>query len=87
MEVAMNDTFASASPQTARPGTPMGPTEMPHRHYSLVTLQNIVATWSERKRVRWQLKQLSNDNPHLIDDIGLTRQQFEEEIAKPFWQV
>ncbi|TIW78434.1 MAG: DUF1127 domain-containing protein, partial [Mesorhizobium sp.] len=26
-------------------------------------------------------------NPHLIDDIGLTTRQVEEEIAKlPFWQ-
>ncbi|WP_354492343.1 DUF1127 domain-containing protein [Mesorhizobium robiniae] len=83
----MNDTLASASPRTARPGACVVPTEMPRRHYSLMTLQNIVATWSERKRVRWQLKQMSKDNPHLIDDIGLTGQQFEEEIAKPFWQA
>jgi uncharacterized protein YjiS (DUF1127 family) len=30
---------------------------------------------------------MSKDNPHLIDDFGLTRQQVEEEIAKlPFGQ-
>ena len=29
---------------------------------------------------------MSKDNPHLIDDIGLTRRQVEAEIAKPFWQ-
>jgi uncharacterized protein YjiS (DUF1127 family) len=33
------------------------------------------------------LKRMLRDNPHLIDDIGLTRQQVEAEIAKlPFWQ-
>jgi hypothetical protein len=30
---------------------------------------------------------MSKANPHLIDDIGLTRRQVEAEIAKPFWQV
>lgn len=27
------------------------------------------------------------DNPHLVDDIGLTRRQAEAYIAQPFWQV
>ncbi|EHK54991.1 hypothetical protein MAXJ12_22541 [Mesorhizobium alhagi CCNWXJ12-2] len=30
---------------------------------------------------------MSKDNPHLIDDIGLTKRQVEAEIAKRFWQV
>ena len=30
---------------------------------------------------------MSKANPHLIDDIGLTRRQVEAEIAKPFWQA
>ena len=42
---------------------------------------------SERIRFRWQLQQMSKDNPHLIDDIGLTRRQVEAEIAKRFWQA
>ena len=57
------------------------------RHYSLPTLRSIVATWEERKRLRWELEQMLKDNPHLIDDIGLTRRQVEAEIAKPFWQA
>ncbi len=56
------------------------------RHYSLATLRSIVATWNERIRVRWDLKRMSRDNPHLIQDIGLTRRQVDAEIAKPFWQ-
>ncbi|NRP73865.1 hypothetical protein ILFOPFJJ_04783 [Ensifer psoraleae] len=78
----MNDTptLALASHKAARPGTP-------RRHYSLATLRSIVATWSERIRFRWELEQKLKHDPHLIDDIGLTRQQVEAEIAKPFWQV
>jgi uncharacterized protein YjiS (DUF1127 family) len=81
----MNDTLASAPHQAARPGTPVGPAEMSRRH--LTTLRSIIAAWNERKRFRWELEQMSKDNPHLIDDIGLTRRQVEAEIAKPFWQV
>ena len=84
----MNDTptLASAPHQAARPGTPVGPAEVSRRHYSLATLRSIMAAWEERKRVRWELEQMSRDNPHLIQDIGLTRRQVEAEIAKPFWQ-
>lgn len=59
--------------------------EVPRRHLS--TLRSIMATWDERKRFRWELAQKLKDNPHLIDDIGLTRRQVEAEIAKPFWQA
>lgn len=85
----MNDTLASAPHRTARPGTPVRPADVPIRH--LATLRSIIATWRERTwreriRFRWELAQMSKHNPHLIDDIGLTRRQVEAEIAKPFWQ-
>lgn len=85
----MNDILASAPRQAARPGTPMGLAEVSRRH--LTTLRSIIATWRdrtwrERIRFRWELEQMSKANPHLIDDIGLTKRQAEEEIAKPFWQ-
>ena len=57
---------------------------VPRWQYSLATLRSIIATWSERNRLRWQLAQMSKANPHLIDDIGLTRRQVEAEISKPF---
>ena len=82
----MNDTLASAPHQAARPGTAVRLAEVSRRHYSLATLRSIMAAWEERKRVRWELEQMSRDNPHLIQDIGLTRRQVEAEIAKPFWQ-
>lgn len=81
----MNDTLASAPHQAAQPGTHVGLVEVSRRH--LATLRSIIATWSERIRVRWELEQMSKANPHLIDDIGLTRRQVEAEIAKHFWQA
>ena len=75
MKVAMNDT------------PPVEPAEMSHRRYSLAILRSIFATWDKRKRLRSELEQMSKANPHLIDDIGLTKRQVEAEIAKPFWQA
>nr|WP_192245289.1 DUF1127 domain-containing protein [Mesorhizobium silamurunense] len=55
--------------------------------YSLAALQSMIAARREQNRFRWDLKRISEANPHLIDDIGLTKRQAEEEIAKlPFWQ-
>lgn len=48
--------------------------------------QSLLATWRERIRVRWKLAQMAQENPHLLKDIGLTKQQVETEIAKPFWR-
>lgn len=48
--------------------------------------QGILATWRERIRARWKLAQMAQENPHLLKDIGLTTQQVETEIAKPFWR-
>lgn len=79
-------TFASTLHQPARPGTPAEVPDVSRRHYSLATLRSIIATWDERIRFRWDLQQKSKDNPHLIDDIGLTRHEVEAEIAKRFWQ-
>ena len=83
----MNDTLAPARHQAAWPETPVGPADVSRRHYSLATFRSLVATWSERKRLRWDLEQMLKDGPHLIDDIGLSERQVEAEIAKPFWQA
>lgn len=82
----MNDTLAAAPHPAAPRGTHVRPAGTSRRHYSLATLRSIVAAWDERKRFRWELEQMAKDNPHLIDDIGLTRRQVEAEIAKPFWR-
>jgi len=87
MEAAMKDNLASASRQATQPGTLAEPAKISFQHYSLATLQIVIANWEERIRFRWTLRQMSKDNPHLIDDIGLTKEQVEAEIAKPFWQA
>jgi uncharacterized protein YjiS (DUF1127 family) len=48
--------------------------------------RGLLAIWRERIRARWKLAQMAQENPHLLKDIGLTKQQVETEIAKPFWQ-
>ncbi|MBZ9810759.1 DUF1127 domain-containing protein [Mesorhizobium sp. BR1-1-9] len=85
----MNDTLASTRCQTARPRMPEGLAEALRRH--LTTLRSIVESWHDRSwreriRFRWELERMSKDNPHLIDDIGLTKRQVEAELAKPFWR-
>ncbi|WP_246675318.1 DUF1127 domain-containing protein [Mesorhizobium sp. B2-3-4] len=76
---------ASAPHQAGRRGTPAG--RVSRRRYSLANLRNTIAAWRRQAHFRWDLKRISDTNPHLIDDIGLTRRQVDEEIAKlPFWQ-
>ncbi|PBB25478.1 hypothetical protein CK228_17050 [Mesorhizobium sp. WSM4312] len=83
MEVVMTNILASAPHRAVRRG--MG--QASRRRYSLATLRNTIAAWRQQTRFRWDLKRISEVNPHLIDDIGLTRRQVDEEIAKlPFWQ-
>ena len=76
----MNDTRTSAS--AAWRGKPAASSR---RH--LMSPRSMIAAWRERIRFRWDLKQMAEANPHLIDDIGLTRRQVDAEIAKRFWQV
>ena len=66
--------------------TPTLASTPPHRLFSLASLRNMIATWGERTRFRRELEQKLKDDPHLIADIGLTKREFEAEIAKPFWQ-
>ena len=47
----------------------IGAAEVFRRRYSLAALRGVVATWEERIRLRWDLKQMAEDSPHLIDDI------------------
>ncbi|RRI03859.1 DUF1127 domain-containing protein [Mesorhizobium tamadayense] len=81
----MTKTLASVPHHAARPAAQVG--RASRRRYSLASLQSMIAAWREQTRFRWDLRRISEANPHLIDDIGLTKRQVEEEIAKlPFWQ-
>jgi len=48
--------------------------------------RSALAIWRERIRVRWKLARMAQENPHLLEDVGLTKQQVETEVAKPFWR-
>ena len=44
---------------------------------------DVVTTWRLRLNQR---RKLSHLDEHLLADIGLSRQQVDEEIDKPFWR-
>lgn len=78
----MNDIVVSCAELKARPAVPKT-----LRRYSLAALRSLIATRRKQARFRFDLKRMAADNPHLIDDIGLTKEEVELEIAKlPFWQ-
>lgn len=78
-------TIALLPHQVAWPIAPRRPAGA-GRRYGLSSLLSIFRTWEDRLRFRWQLKEKARTAPHLIDDMGLTKQQVEAEIAKRFWQ-
>lgn len=45
------------------------------------------ATWRERRSCRFDLERLLETSPHLISDIGMTREEAQQEIAKRFWEA
>lgn len=61
--------------------------EAPPRHFSPSAVLELLALWKARARLRQQLAVMARANPHLIEDIGLTRRQVVLEIAKPFWRA
>ncbi|MDX8524277.1 DUF1127 domain-containing protein [Mesorhizobium sp. MSK_1335] len=78
----MNDTFAPSTCLAAAPAM-----HSRRRRYSLAALRSLIALRREQAYFRFELKRMATDNPHLIDDIGLTKKEVEAEIAKlPFWQ-
>lgn len=62
---------------------PTGATSRPERGPGLIRL---FMTWTERSRFREELALMARDTPELIDDIGLTMEQANTEITKPFWR-
>ncbi len=80
----MKDILATAPHQTSWFAAPA---QRSRWQSGLAALRDLIAIPRERARLRWELKLMAKANPHLIDDIGLTRQQVDAEIARlPFWQ-
>lgn len=51
-----------------------------------IKLTAYVSRWREQHLYRRDLARLSKEVPHMIDDIGLTMDEVESELAKPFWR-
>ena len=82
----MNDTCIRASVSHPTELTAMPARDRELRRQPAIP-QPLIATWRWRIHFRWGLQQKLSGDPHLIDDIGLTRRRVEAEIAKPFWQA
>ena len=63
------------------------PVELPHPRYGFAMLLGMIRTYHMRRRFRMDLERLTECNPHMIDDIGLTGRQARAEIAKRFWEA
>lgn len=62
--------------------------DLDHQSYSgpvPLALWRQLGAWLARRRQREALASLA-DNKHLLDDIGLTRDQALGEADKPFWR-
>ncbi len=49
----------------------------------LIHLFDVVQNWAERRRTRGQLYRMPD---YMLQDIGVSRAEVEQEFEKPFWQ-
>lgn len=61
-----------------------GPFLRPSRGNPVARLLATIATWQQRYELRRHLLEM---DAHLLDDIGMSREQAEREAAKPFWRA
>jgi uncharacterized protein YjiS (DUF1127 family) len=47
----------------------------------------VPGTWRFRYCYRRELERLRSSAPHLIEDIGLSREHAAREVTKPFWRA
>jgi uncharacterized protein YjiS (DUF1127 family) len=52
----------------------------------LAEIGAVLRAWQRRYRYRRELARLIGSGPHLIEDVGLSPEQAERELAKPFWR-
>ena len=57
---------------------------VPTRGASRARRRGLVRTWLRRARDRRDLARL---DPHLIEDVGVSRAWLEAETSKPFWRA
>ena len=82
MPTLLADSWSIPPPRAANPGTPVdqsssGPLPALGRPGWW--------SWLDRPLQRIALREIADD-PHLLEDLGLTREQALHEAAKPFWR-
>lgn len=81
MSILLTDPWSIPPVQAADPATPLP-------QYSSVTSAALWPwwwSWLGRRDQRVALREIAND-PHLLNDLGLTREQALREADKPFWR-
>ncbi len=73
-------TIENSARSMPTPQSPARPMPIPGRFGGWL---GIIQTWIERSRTR---NALANLDDHFLNDVGITRAQATEEIAKPFWR-
>jgi uncharacterized protein YjiS (DUF1127 family) len=56
-----------------------------HQSNSWLGLLETGLVWEERRRQRAALREIAED-PHLLSDLGLTRDEALAQANKPFWR-
>jgi uncharacterized protein YjiS (DUF1127 family) len=82
MSILLTDSLSIPPPQAADPATPL------HQSSSgpcLSCRQPGWWEWIDRPLQRIALREIADD-PHLLSDLGLSREEVLREAAKPFWR-
>jgi uncharacterized protein YjiS (DUF1127 family) len=82
MSILLTDTLSIPPVQAAEPATPL------HQSSSgtpAAIRQPAWLSWLDRPLRRIALREIADD-PHLLSDLGLTREEALREAAKPFWR-
>jgi len=82
MSILLTDTFSIPPVQAADPATPL--------HQSSSGRSSAIRRpawwcWLDRPLQRIALQEIADD-PHLLGDLGLTREEALREAARPFWR-
>ena len=82
MSILLTDTWSIPPALTADPASPL-----PQPSSGISAGARRPSWWSflDRPFQRLALREIAND-PHLLRDLGLTREQALREAAKPFWR-
>jgi uncharacterized protein YjiS (DUF1127 family) len=82
MSILLTDTLSFPPVQAAEPTTPL------HQSSSgtpAAIRRPVWWSWLDRPLRRIALREIADD-PHLLSDLGLTREEALLEAAKPFWR-